>query len=146
MYVWDMSTRLCVHTFTDEGCIVGTRVAVSPDQRYLACGSESGVVNVYAGGTCIPPLSGESRSSPKPLKALMNLTTGIDSLCINPTRLLVYCVLSAVYDGFLSLSLLSPSSSSYLLQRVNAYGISKKKGCIESGKNGVLFFNFVFFL
>ncbi len=90
VYVWDMTSRLCVHTFVDEGCIVGTGVAVSPDSLYLACGSQSGVINLYSGTTCIPTSSkGQSTLSvsPKPLKALMNLTTGVDSLCVNPTRL-----------------------------------------------------------
>ena len=88
VFVWDMSTRLCVHSFADEGCIVGTRLAVSPDSNYVACGSESGVVNVYDSASCIPGLSKDHASlssHPIPLKALMNLTTGVDSLCINST-------------------------------------------------------------
>jgi len=88
VFVWDMASRVCVHSFFDEGCIVGTRLAVSPYGNFVACGSESGVVNVYNGATCIPGLSEGHASlspNPTPLKALMNLTTGIDSLCINST-------------------------------------------------------------
>ena len=78
-----MSSRECVHCFVDEGCIVGTRISISTDCQYLACGSESGVVNLYDGRRC---LYGDSGSNPKPVKAVMNLTTGIDSMCINSTR------------------------------------------------------------
>ena len=38
VYVWDLSSRRCVHKFTDEGCVLGTKVAVSPDGQRVACG------------------------------------------------------------------------------------------------------------
>ncbi len=38
VYVWDMKTRDCVHHFTDEGCIDGTSIAVSPNGQYIATG------------------------------------------------------------------------------------------------------------
>lgn len=91
VYVWEMSSRTCVHCFSDEGCIHGTSIAVSPDMRYLACGSDSGVVNLYAGDLCLSGSSG-SGSCLKPIKALMNLTTPVDSLCINSTRYCGTCV------------------------------------------------------
>ena len=91
VYIWDMSTRDCVHTFYDEGCLLGTKLCVSPDNHYVACGSDSGVVNVYSREQCF--ISGEESSSlghntehPKPLKSVMNLITGIDSACFNSTR------------------------------------------------------------
>ena len=84
VYVWDMSARECVNVFVDEGCINGTTIAVSPDSQYVACGSSSGVVNLYSAPTCLQ--AGSTCSHPKPLKAIMNLTTRIDALSINPTR------------------------------------------------------------
>lgn len=81
--MWDMSVRQCVHCFVDEGCIHGTRVAVSPDGQYVACGSDSGVVNLYRGPQC---LSAACPLNPKPMKAVMNLTTGIDFIRFSPTR------------------------------------------------------------
>ncbi|XP_064404926.1 U3 small nucleolar RNA-associated protein 18 homolog isoform X2 [Halichondria panicea] len=79
VYVWDMSTRDCVHSFTDEGCLTGTKLAVSPNSQYIACGSDSGVVNLYESEQCL-------RSGfPKPLRAVSNLTTSIDHLCFNST-------------------------------------------------------------
>ena len=84
MYVWDMSARECVNMFVDEGCIHGTTIAVSPNSQYVACGSDSGVVNLYRGTECL--LHASSSSTPKPIRAVMNLTTRIDALTINPTR------------------------------------------------------------
>lgn len=76
VYVWDMATRDCVHCFTDDGCVLGNTVAVSPSGRYVACGSDSGVVNLYD-DQCF------TNERPKPLKAVMNLTTAIDQTVFN---------------------------------------------------------------
>lgn len=38
VYVWDVRSRRCVNTFTDDGCIRGTSIAASLNGRYLACG------------------------------------------------------------------------------------------------------------
>lgn len=38
VYIWDMDTRDCVHHFSDEGCINGSSVTVSPDDKYIVCG------------------------------------------------------------------------------------------------------------
>ena len=83
MYVWDMTARECIHCFVDEGCINGTQVAVSPGGQYVACGCESGIVNLYEGAQC---LSTGCAVGPKPLRVVKNLTTGIDFLRFNPTR------------------------------------------------------------
>ena len=78
-----MSTRRCVNCFVDEGCIRGTTIAISPNSGYVACGSSSGVVNLYTGAQC---LGSALNHTPKPIKPIMNLTTGIDALSINCTR------------------------------------------------------------
>ena len=77
-----MSARSCVNCFDDEGCLRGTTIAVSPNSEYIACGSSSGVVNLYAGTQCLKATG----STPKPLKAIMNLTTSIDTISFNSTR------------------------------------------------------------
>eukprot|EP00047_Mylnosiga_fluctuans_P004284 m.233670 g.233670 ORF g.233670 m.233670 type:complete len:477 (-) comp12548_c0_seq1:99-1529(-) len=76
VYVWDLTSRECIHVFTDEGSLGCTQIAVSPDGRYVACGAESGVVNLYD-ETCL------REARPKPLKAFMNLTTSVDTLEFN---------------------------------------------------------------
>ncbi len=62
VYVWDMNAKVCVHKFVDDGCIKGTSIAISPTQQYLACGSSSGVVNLYNTSQL------ENNSLPKPDK------------------------------------------------------------------------------
>ena len=80
MYVWDVRQRKCRHVFVDEGCIHSTALAMSPDGRYVACGSDSGVVNMYDTATCF------EAAEPKPIKAVMNLTTSIGDLTFNHSR------------------------------------------------------------
>uniref|UniRef100_A0A8C2ZQ16 U3 small nucleolar RNA-associated protein 18 homolog n=1 Tax=Cyclopterus lumpus TaxID=8103 RepID=A0A8C2ZQ16_CYCLU len=79
VYVWDMRSSRCVNRFTDEGCVKGTSIAASPNGQYLACGSQSGVVNVYSQEACL------NSANPKPLKAVMNLLTSATSMTFNPS-------------------------------------------------------------
>ena len=79
MYVWDMSTCDCVHRFIDDGCIVGHTLAVAPNGQFFACGSDSGVVNIYD-DSCL------QKDRPVPVKSVMNLTTSVSSLTFNHSR------------------------------------------------------------
>ncbi|XP_055940135.1 U3 small nucleolar RNA-associated protein 18 homolog isoform X2 [Argiope bruennichi] len=79
VYVWDMSNRKCIHKFEDEGCITGTAITVSPNDQFLATGSDSGVVNIYDNSTIY------NNPSPQPMKILLNLTTEITNLKFNST-------------------------------------------------------------
>ncbi|XP_041859481.1 U3 small nucleolar RNA-associated protein 18 homolog [Melanotaenia boesemani] len=79
VYVWDMRSSRCVNRFTDEGCVKGTSIAASRNGRYLACGSQSGVVNIYSQEACL------NSASPRPLRTVMNLLTSATSLTFNPT-------------------------------------------------------------
>jgi len=38
VYVWDLANQSCIHKFTDEGCISGSTIAISPNNEYIACG------------------------------------------------------------------------------------------------------------
>uniref|UniRef100_A0A8B9REF2 U3 small nucleolar RNA-associated protein 18 homolog n=1 Tax=Astyanax mexicanus TaxID=7994 RepID=A0A8B9REF2_ASTMX len=78
VFIWDVRSSKCLNKFVDEGCVRGTSLAVSRDGLYVACGSQSGVVNIYSQNTCLQD------SSPKPLKAVMNLLTAATSLRFNP--------------------------------------------------------------
>ena len=62
----------------DDGCVNGTALAASPDERFLAVGSNTGIVNLYDAKTT---LSG----NPLPLKVIPNLTTAITDLKFNPS-------------------------------------------------------------
>jgi len=77
LYIWDVRNYECLHKFQDEGCLVGTAVDVS--NTHLATGSSSGVVNIYN----VNSLSASAK--PKPEKAILNLTTQIDSVRFNPS-------------------------------------------------------------
>lgn len=92
LYTWDLRSQRCLQQQRDEGAIDCTSLALSADSSYLATGGSSGVVNVYrrpAG--LLSPVNfddadvadagfGVQPAAPAPLKALMNLTTSIDSL------------------------------------------------------------------
>lgn len=77
VYVWDLDRRDCIHRFYDEGCTKGTSIALSPNGQYLACGSYSGVVNIYDTQTIL------NSRSPTPVKAIMNLTTPCTNALFN---------------------------------------------------------------
>ncbi|XP_072225048.1 U3 small nucleolar RNA-associated protein 18 homolog isoform X2 [Leuresthes tenuis] len=79
VYVWDMRSSRCLNRFTDDGCVKGTSIAASHNGQYLACGSQSGVVNIYSQEACL------NSANPKPLKAVMNLLTTATSLAFNPS-------------------------------------------------------------
>lgn len=79
VYVWDLNTRDCVHRFHDEGCVHGTSLAVAPDDSYIVCGSQSGIVSVYSREAAL------ASRHPKPIKLIKNLTTTCDQALFNST-------------------------------------------------------------
>ncbi|KYO31049.1 U3 small nucleolar RNA-associated 18-like protein [Alligator mississippiensis] len=79
VFIWDVKSRRCINKFTDEGCLHGRCLALSKNGQYVACGSSSGVVNVYTSDTCL------QETNPKPVKAIMNLVTAATSLAFNST-------------------------------------------------------------
>jgi len=64
----------------DDGCVQGTSIATT--DKYIACGSNCGIVNVYdsVGAT------NSSSNCPQPAKALKNLVTSIDHLELNHSQ------------------------------------------------------------
>lgn len=91
VYTWDMRTRRCLSQTVDEGCLKGTALAVSPNDRYFASGSSAGVVNLYErprhasvlepllpGGRLPAAVAAPAKpGAAPPLKTLMNLTTTV---------------------------------------------------------------------
>jgi len=47
VYIWDLVSFKCLKRFTDNGGISGQTISVSSDMSLLACGSVSGILNVY---------------------------------------------------------------------------------------------------
>ncbi|KAF9970422.1 U3 small nucleolar RNA-associated protein 18 [Actinomortierella ambigua] len=76
VYQWEVSTGKCLHRFFDDGGFKPTALAVSPDNKFFAVGSKSGIVNVYD-QTCL------KSTHPKPLRAIGNLTTAINVMRFN---------------------------------------------------------------
>ncbi|KAF7262004.1 U3 small nucleolar RNA-associated protein 18 [Paragonimus skrjabini miyazakii] len=80
-YIFDLRGRKprAVHQWTDQACTGGTAIACSPDNRWTACGSDCGFVNVYQSAQVM-------RSNiPEPDKSVSNLTTSIDNLAFHPS-------------------------------------------------------------
>lgn len=61
-----------------QGCLAGTSLALSPNGEYVACGSSSGIVNIYD-NKCF------TTENPQPIKAMKNLHTSVTGLCFNST-------------------------------------------------------------
>lgn len=77
--VWDVASRRVRHKWTDEGCLQGTTLAVSPSGQFIAAGSAQGVVNLYEIDNVL------TMKTPKPRKSVLNLTTSINCLKFNST-------------------------------------------------------------
>lgn len=118
VFVWDLRSSRCLNRFTDDGCVKSTSMAASPNGRYLATGSQSGVVNIYPVDSCL------ASARPKPLKSIMNLLTPCTSLCFNPTSELL-ALGSRAADEALKL-LHVPSLSVF-----SNFPVSKRKICFK---------------
>ncbi|XP_059341836.1 U3 small nucleolar RNA-associated protein 18 homolog isoform X1 [Ammospiza nelsoni] len=79
VFIWDVRSRKSLHKFEDEGSLEGKCIAVSKNNQYVACGSSSGVVNLYTTDVCL------KENRPKPVKAIMNLVTSATCVTFNPT-------------------------------------------------------------
>ncbi|KAM4890407.1 U3 small nucleolar RNA-associated protein 18 homolog isoform 2-T2 [Sylvia borin] len=79
VFIWDVRSRKCLHKFEDEGSLEGKCIAISKNNQYVACGSSSGVVNLYTTDACL------KENHPKPVKAIMNLVTSATCVTFNPT-------------------------------------------------------------
>ncbi|KAM3922689.1 U3 small nucleolar RNA-associated protein 18 homolog [Leptodactylus fuscus] len=93
VYVWDVNSRRCLNRFEDDGCLRGTTLAVSRDGRYVSCGSNSGVVNVYNHEDCL------QSKAPKPLKTIMNLVTTVTSQVFNPSTEILAVASNCIDDA-----------------------------------------------
>ncbi|KAK7879282.1 hypothetical protein WMY93_033937 [Mugilogobius chulae] len=112
----DLRSSRCLSRFTDDGCVKSTSMAASPNGRLLACGSQSGVVNIYSQDSCF------SSSRPKPLKSVMNLVTPVTSLKFNSSSELL--LLGSRTDDDAVKMLHVPSLSVF-----SNFPVSKRKLC-----------------
>lgn len=77
--IFDIGERRYIHRFTDDGCINGATVTISPNGQLLAASSQQGVVNVYNYDEVI------QEKYPRPQKTILNLTTAISATKFNHT-------------------------------------------------------------
>ncbi|KAG8930526.1 hypothetical protein FRC01_002648 [Tulasnella sp. 417] len=82
VYIWDVGTRRCVRTWTDESMYGASKVARGGAGKYFAFGSKTGIVNVYGDGA---GSSQSSSTSETPLKAIQNLVNPITSVRFDPS-------------------------------------------------------------
>jgi len=75
VYKWDLRTQRCVLRYRDDGCVHGISIAISNDDKYLACGSDAGIVNLYD--------ATELENNKQPIKSFQNLTMSISDLHFN---------------------------------------------------------------
>ncbi|KAM8844122.1 U3 small nucleolar RNA-associated protein 18 homolog isoform 1-T4 [Spinachia spinachia] len=136
VFVWDMRSSRCVSRFTDEGCVKGTSIAASPDGQYLACGSQSGVVNVYSQAACL------NTAHPRPLKAVMNLLTSATSLTFNPSSEILAIASRAEDEAVRLLHLPSftvfsnfPVSKRKIIYRTSCLDFSPRSGFLSLANN-----------
>jgi U3 small nucleolar RNA-associated protein 18 len=85
VYIWDLVTLRCIKRFSDDGGTLGTSIAVSGDLSLLACGSASGIVNVYD----LASILSNDSSQPSPLKSYGNITTPISGIDFHPSSQLL---------------------------------------------------------
>ncbi|XP_046854395.1 U3 small nucleolar RNA-associated protein 18 homolog [Xenia sp. Carnegie-2017] len=134
IYVWCLKTRKCLHKFKDEGCIRCTSLAVSPCGQYVACGSDSGVVNIYD-QRCL------EKAFPKPIKTVMNLTTKICQLKFNSTSEILGMSSKEIKNAFRLLHVPSLTvfsnwpNSKTPLRYVETFDFSPKSGYLVVGND-----------
>ncbi|XP_036330417.1 U3 small nucleolar RNA-associated protein 18 homolog [Rhagoletis pomonella] len=78
IHIFSLTKQRLVHSFSDDGCLNGSAMDLSLDQRLLATGSMEGVVNVYDFQKIQLSLT------PQPEKTFMNLRTSISDVKFNP--------------------------------------------------------------
>ncbi|KAK5985182.1 hypothetical protein GCK32_016205, partial [Trichostrongylus colubriformis] len=65
------------HVFRDEGAVRGTKIRLSTDGSKVACGSNTGIVNLYEVADV------RNSSDPKPRTVVSNLVTSCDSIAFS---------------------------------------------------------------
>ena len=83
IYIWDMKTFRCLYRHQDHGCLHSSAIAAIDD--YYACGSGSGVVNLYENqiDKYMNKNNNTSSTAMLPSKTIMSLTTRTDVLRFN---------------------------------------------------------------
>ena len=128
-----MSTHRVKHKWSDEGCLNGSVIDISPSNQLLATGSAQGVVNVYDVKEIL-----ESKN-PRPRKSVLNLTTDISCLKFNSSSELLAMASSDVENAVRLLHLESLNVFSNFpnfgtkLGHIHSLGMSPNGGYLALG-------------
>lgn len=135
IFVFDIRTQSCIASFPDNGGLKGTALGVSPDGTRLACGSDSGIVNLYE-------FSNGDASQLELIKSLENLTTWIESIRFNSTSELMGVSGNQKDNHFRILHLGTnrvysnwPAQSSSSLGRIQTFDWSNHNGYMSMGNH-----------
>ncbi|KHN73313.1 U3 small nucleolar RNA-associated protein 18 -like protein [Toxocara canis] len=77
VFIWDIRRPEQQKKFSDEGAVHGTVVHISRNEQFIACGSNTGIVNLYEMGEVL------KTNEPKPLACFDQLTTSADFVCFS---------------------------------------------------------------
>ncbi|CAH8528516.1 unnamed protein product [Schistosoma rodhaini] len=82
IYVFDLRVNKAriIHRWFDQASTNGLSISSSPNSQWIACGADSGYVNVYKWSSTM------NTENPLPDKAIGNLVTGVNSLCFHPSN------------------------------------------------------------
>ena len=125
--VWEFDTTslLVTNRWRDEGGVSLTKVALTPDNKFLAIGSTSGIVTIY-------DLNLESRA---PVKTMYNLTTPITSLAFSLDGQILVMASSGKRDQLRAVHIPSLKVFPNWPTSKTPLGIIE---CIDIGNNGYL--------
>ncbi|KAI0164828.1 Indigoidine synthase A like protein-domain-containing protein [Xylariaceae sp. FL1272] len=148
---YSMAARRFLAVWNDEGSNGGTAIALGgangPDllgvDRWIAIGSNSGVVNVYDRHSLILPSEDELelKQRPEPTRALMQLTTPVTTLAFSPDGQLLAIASRFKKDALKLVHL--PSCTVYRnwpteqtpLGRIDAIAFSRKSDMVAIGND-----------
>ena len=93
VYQFNLDTNECTRKFNDHGCVKPTTITVSPDNKWIATGNDTGAVNVYALATAL------ASTDPLPIKTILNLISPITTLLFHPSSQLLVLASREVKDA-----------------------------------------------
>lgn len=80
VYVWDLYSPMRPCFFYDDGAVGPRRLAISKNGQFVACGTDTAIVNVYERSAIESSIS---TNIVKPLYTIDNLTTQIGQMKFN---------------------------------------------------------------
>jgi len=144
IFVWDMDQRECITAWYDDNHAPLQPHCLARCSKYIAFGSESGIVNVYSNGdmddVTHTKKNDKRKNMPKPRKEFKNLTTPITAMAMNSQSELLAITSSYKENGFRLLHLPTMTtfqnfSTNTRVGRINCVDFSPASGYLSFGNN-----------